>query len=369
MTVAYVLRYYPTLSETFVLRELAGLQRRGIDVVVVAIGSRPDGALQDEAPDVEVLRPPRGAVGRLRTGLAWGREGPREELRALASVQRLRDAARVAWVARALRGRGVERVHAHFAGEAAEWARALGALLGVPYSVTAHAVDLFRPRPSCGAVLAAARPAITVCSHHQSWIRARYGVAATVVRCGVDPARYDLERSARVPSEPLRIVSVARYAPKKGMDTLLAAVEASQVPVRLRLVSDAPRSLQSPLVDVGPLAPSAVPAALAAADVFALPCRVAPDGDRDGIPVAMIEAMASGVPVIGTPVAGVPELVDARVGWLVPPDDPAALAEAFALASDDAEREQRGRAARARVRASHTLAQQVDGLLAAWRAS
>ena len=91
--------------------------------------------------------------------------------------------------------------------------------------------------------------------------------------------------------------------------------------MHLTLVGDAPASWSSDRITVKMLPPSQIPAALAEAQVFALPCRIADSGDRDGIPVAMMEAMAAGLPVVTTPVSGIPELVDDTVGWLVPTDD------------------------------------------------
>lgn len=333
--VAYVLRYWPTLTETFVAREIDALQRSGQPIVVVALGHRADGALQDALPDVEVLRPPRGwALARV-----WG-------------LHVRKRSARLAWLARALRARGVVRIHAHFAGEAAIWARDLSGVLGIPWSVTCHAVDLFKPVPGLPALLAEARPVVTVCAHHQRLLGS-WGIDARVVRCGAP-----LDVPIADPSiQPPSVITVARDVPKKGLERLVAATRSLGVP--LRIVGHAPR-LAGPGVHVGALPPSAVPRALAGAQIFALPVRVAPDGDRDGVPVAMIEAMAAGLPVVTRPVSGVPELVDPSVGW-IDVDLESALARAVA---DPSERTSRGRAARERAGSWAT----VDGSAAAMRA-
>jgi len=273
------------------------------------------------------------------------------------------------WLARQAERRGFDRVHAHFAGEAAEWARALARILEVPFGVTVHAVDLFRPRESLPQIAAEARPLVTIAEHHQRVIEVRYGVRASVVRCGVEPGRY---RNAPVPPDgSLRVICVARYAAKKGVDALVQAVEELPVDATLRLVSDAPPHLHTSRTTAGALPPSAIPDALARADVFALPCRVAADGDRDGIPVALMEAMAAGLPVITTAVSGIAELVDARVGWVVEPDDPRGLRAALLeAAASPEERIRRGQAGRARIaERGFTVDAQVEGLLAAWEAS
>lgn len=350
MNVGYLLRYWPTVSETFVAREIDGLVARGVGVDLAAIGAR-DGALAP-ASSVPVLRPPRGPVAAVR-------HLGRGDVRRIARQLRPRDALRALWVADVARARGWSRIHAHFAGEAAEWARLAAVTAGIPYSVTVHAVDLFVPRPSLAEVLRGARPVITVCEHHARWIAERYGVEAVVVRSGVPTEVPQAEPG----TEGARFVCVGRDVPKKGLDALVPAVRS--IPgATLRLVSDAVR-LGGPRIAVGPLSPSAVPEVLARAQVFVLPCRIAPNGDRDGLPVALLEAMAAGLPVITTAVAGIPELVDDSVGWLIPPDDPEALLQAMQQATDPRVRAERGRAGRLRVQ-GWTVDRQVRALLAAW---
>lgn len=365
MNVLYVLRYYPTLTETFVYREATGLLAHGVTVTGVAWGSRADGAAQDRLPPWSIATPPSGwAAARALPALRHltGARG-RAAMRDLSRTTRPKDALRALWLADHAIARGADRLHVHFAGEVAEWTRAAARIAGVPYSVTVHAVDLFRPRPSLPDVLREARPVVTIAEHHRTWIRDHYGVEATVVRCGVDP---DVPQAEVASDGPLRVVCVGRFVPKKGIDRLIAAVEAHEGPIHLRLVSETPRSFASERVTIGALPSSQVANALAEAQVFALPCRIAENGDRDGIPVVLIEAMAAGLPVIATSVAGIPELVDATVGWLIPPDDADALSAALVAASDPAERRARGAAARQRVLEHWRLDHQVEGLLAAW---
>ena len=164
MKVLTLLRYYPALTESFVRAELFGLVEAGHQPTVLSMGTRADSALvpPEDQPPVPVWHLPRRPLARY---LPFREKSAGE--RFLAAHQRPRDAARLPWLRARVAAAGFDRLHVHFAGEAAELAHALWLDLGLPYSVTTHAVDLFRPRPALATVLAAATPAFTVCAHHQ----------------------------------------------------------------------------------------------------------------------------------------------------------------------------------------------------------
>jgi len=328
--ILYVLRYWPTLTETFVHDEIAAVAARA-PVAIAAFDPRGDP--HTAAPPALVhARPHRWGWLRALPSLL------REWLRAPAIVP-----PRVLWLTTLVRR--ARRVHVHFAGEAAVWARLACRRAAVPYGVTVHAVDLWKPHPALADVLRDAALVVTVSEHNRRVLRERYDVDAVVIRCGVDRARF---AAPRAPATPPVVLSVGRWVPKKGLDTLAAAAALLDRPAIVRLYSDAPAL---PGVDVRGLRPRAeIADALATAAVFVLPCRRAPDGDQDGIPVVILEAMAAGVPVVTTAVSGIPEIVDEGVGWVVPPDDPAALAAAIRAALDDpAEAARRGAAGRLRL--------------------
>jgi len=332
----YLLRYAPTQTETFVYREAAELLRRGHLVRAVSWEPREAG---DELPDWQLKHPP----GRLGTARYTHRlMGP--GARWLSQHQRPKRVLQALWFAHQLQDEGV---HAHFAGEASEWARLAWLEVGAPYVVTVHAVDLFKPRPSLEEVLNDAQAVLTVTQHNADVIARQYGVEARVVRCGVgDVAAGDATQPG--------VVCVARDVPKKGLDLLREACGRLGVTPTLVGADGARPS-------------SEVRRALSAHGVFALPCRVAPDGDRDGLPVALMEAMAAGLPVVTTDLPGLAELVDEDVGWRVPSEDVNALEFALREAlADPAERVRRGAAGRARIQQGWTVAHQADGVEAAW---
>jgi len=355
MNVLYLLRYYPTVSETFVYREIDALVARGVAVTIAALGSRPDGRLQDEPPDAPVqMVPRRPLVGRLtrRTeGMSW-----------LARHQRAKDVQRLPWVARL--ARRFDRIHVHFGGEAAELAHAIHLDTGLPYSVTVHAVDLFRPRPSLEEVLLGADSVLAVADHHVQHL-ACLGVNATRLRCGPDLGRW---RVRPLPGPDLRALFVARNVPKKGLAALLDVWPQMPADARLEVISDHDGPVPPGVTVLGLQPPGVVRQRMADANVVVLPSRIAADGDQDGVPVVLMEAMASGRPVIAGDVGGVAELVDDSVGWLVPPADPNALLEALCAASDPVERQKRSRHGPRHLRErGFTLADQVGGLMRAWR--
>jgi glycosyltransferase involved in cell wall biosynthesis len=328
----YVVRYHPALSETFVRDELSALHEAGEPVALAAFDPR-DGFVGETLRFPVYAQPHRwGWLGALPALL-------REWLRAPAFVS-----LRVLWLATLVRG--ATHVHVHFAGEAAEWTRAACARVGRRYSVTAHAVDLYKPRPALGDVLRDAVAVVVFTEYNRALVAERFGLVARRFRFGLA-----LDRIATAaPDASRRLLSVGRNVPKKGLDLVLGLADRLGDEAEVVVVSDLPP--RGPARVLGLLAHPEVLALHATAGLFVLPCRQAPDGDMDGLPVALVEAMAAGVPVVTTPVSGVPELVDEEVGWLVPPDDLDALERAVRAAlTDPAERARRGAAARARVQA------------------
>ena len=356
MRVLYLARYFPALTETFVADELRGVAEAGVAVEVASLGTRADSALADPVPGVPVFEVPRARLSRLRSLRS-------PAARQIAAWQRPKDAARLP--ALAARAGSFDGVHVHFAGEAAELAWALHRDHGVPYTVTVHAVDLFKPRPSFDAVLADAAGVFTVAEHHRRLLAAR-GHAAQLVRCG--PRLADFAILPPPPDGPLRALFVGRDVPKKGLDLLLDAWAAAPAGARLEVISDAARPTWPSGVHATGLQPrAAVRAALARANAVVLPCRRAPDGDQDGVPVVLMEALAARRPVVTCPVSGVPELVDEAVGWLAAADDRGALSQAIQAASDPEGRRDRGDRGPARLRArGFTLAEQVRSVVHAW---
>jgi glycosyltransferase involved in cell wall biosynthesis len=379
--VGYLLDKFKQPSQTFISGEIEELRRQGVEVHVVTVrrGAEDPGDA-DVLSDLHV-----GDLTHLRAHLAWALRSPRRYVRFWRLLlgplrsETVRGGGHIParwlpYVASRFRAAGVTRLHAHFAWEGAACAYALSTLTGLPWSMTLHANDIFARRRNLEVKLAAADDLVTVCSYNARYLRDELLVTSPVheVVCGVTlPAG-----SAREPSYD--VVTAGRLVDKKGVDTLLDAIalmRRDRPGIRALVIGDGPLrdaltaqratlGLADNVEFAGARPHDEVLAAIASARVFVLAARIAPDGDRDSMPVVVKEAMASGVPVVASDVVGIPEMVDDAVGRLVPVDDAAALAAAITHVLDlpEARRRELGARGRERVAERFTLSAEVARL-------
>ena len=383
-TIAYVAARLPTLSETFVYRELMGLRSRGRTIVPVTV-RRPQGPFGDERLDelaadaVQVYS--ADSVLALLPALLTNAGAFLRAAREAATVDLNGGKARAkflvqAWMGLAtawrLKGRGIGHVHAHLANTPATVALYLARGLKATFSFTGHANDLFVHREALAFKLREAAFVSSISRWHQGFYRGIVpGGDRPVIRCSVtvpEPA----EQGAN-------IVSVGRLVAKKGFDLLIRAfarldrqdqrlIIAGDGPERAALVALAETEGVADRVDfLGSKPHAQALAVIRSGAIFALPCRTSSTGDRDGIPVVLMEAMAAGKPVIAGRLETIAELVEDKVsGLLVPPDDVEALTDALAKLIDDAQaRRTMGLAGRARVEEEFSDATNWDRLEAA----
>jgi colanic acid/amylovoran biosynthesis glycosyltransferase len=370
---------FPSVSETFVAAEAQALAALGHPVRVGA-GSRGDGP-DDAGLPVSVLweattaqrlramaqlaaRHPLRCAADLLARRRWRREEPVPPLRTLApAILRLR--------------RSGALVHAHFATGPALRAYRAARILGRPWTLTAHAYDIYRSPANLPEKLRAAALVTSGCRYTVDDLRRVAGPGHDAhiheVVMGVDPARF--ARTRPLPGGDT-VVAVGRLVPKKGFGLLLDALaDPGLAAARLVLVGDGPldaelraQTTRLGLGDrvrfAGALDPDAVRDELERADVLAMPCVIAPDGDRDSMPVVVKEAMAMELPVVVSDAVGLPELVHDTFGRVVPAGDAAALATGLAgvLRADGPERARMGAAARAHACAHANLAAETGRL-------
>jgi glycosyltransferase involved in cell wall biosynthesis len=396
-----VVRSWPRLSQTFIVNEVLGLERLGADLVVFSL-IRPDEPLA-AAQAAEVRSPVRYLdAARARSLSVRAREhvgavlaAPRRYVRTLVRLARgthlaagystasrwqcFAHAVHVATFVRTAQDAGgpIERIHAHFAHDPALVALLAHQLTGVPFSLTAHARDLYGiPARTLAARTDPAVAVVTCCRANADYLRETVGASPVLVHHGVDLERYRPAPGTTAGVVP-EILSVGRLVEKKGFADLLAAcahVRDEGLSFHCTIYGDGPMrdellvlrdrlGLDGTVTLAGARPPDELLAAFQAADVFALTPVVTADGDRDGVPNVLVEAMACGVPVVSTAVGGVPELVDdGENGLLAPAHDPATVARHLgALLRDPAQRRRLGANGRS------TVEERFDARVAACR--
>jgi glycosyltransferase involved in cell wall biosynthesis len=354
--VGYVLKRFPRFSETFILNELLALQALGAECHVFSLLKPSDeprhAKLADLRAPVTYLSKASGPVPRLSDEDAALFAGS-----ASASVTRLN--AKAAEVARLARAAGITHLHAHFASDPATVALLAARILGGTFSFTAHARDIYHTyvSPEIDAAkrrakLRAAAFTVTVSDFNASHLRGLCPEAAGRIHRLYNGIDLSLFRPTEN-TQPKRITAVGRLVEKKGFAVLVdacALLRDQTIDFHCRIIGDGPLldALQSQITTLGltdrvtlagPMPQERLAEELGTAAIATLPCVITPDGDRDGLPTVLLEAMGKAVPVVTTTVTGGPEIVaDGETGLLCPPDDPVALAEALAALLLDPDR-------------------------------
>ncbi|AHG49999.1 glycosyl transferase (plasmid) [Rhizobium leguminosarum bv. trifolii CB782] len=400
-----VLKGYPRLSETFIAQELLGLEKAGFDLTLISMRRPTDKKrhpVHDEIKARVVYLPEylHEEPIRVLKGLVAGFSKPGFKAlikRFLADLPRDISRNRFRRLGQALvLGRewpdGGEWLHAHFIHTPASVAEYASILTGTPWTCSAHAKDIWTsPDWELQEKLGSARWAVT-CTRtgyeHMRSLTSRKD-AVHLSYHGLDLARFGHfagERSDRTgsdPDDPAVILSVGRAVEKKGYDVLLRALALLPADLHWRMdhigggealaklkALAAELGLSNRIAWKGAMAQEDVLDHYRRADLFALACRIAANGDRDGLPNVLVEASSQRLVCVSTTVSGVPELLeDGENGLVVPPEDPALLAKALETAiRDPALRKRLGDAAERRVRAGfdyHSSIRQLTGLFEA----
>ncbi len=382
----YVIRMFPQVSETFIANEILSLERLGVSLRIYSY-RRPRERVTHEcvrliqSPVTYLSDPIQSHLPELFAAqFAIASAEPRRYAAALRHVasaslgdrsiepwKRLLQAGHLAML---LKQSDVERLHAHFAHGSTHVAMLAGMLTGLPFSFSAHARDIYSnasPRLLREKIRAA--ELVVTCTranqqHLQSMVEPAEGDKIKLAYHGADLVKFAPDGEQRDEGPPV-ILSAGRLIQKKGFGDLLQALRLLNdkgIAFRGLIVGEGPErarlemqvralGLESVVWLLGACSQEELVERYAGATVFALPCKVLANGDRDGIPNVLVEAMASGLPVVSTAVSGIPELIDNGLnGLLVPPANTAELAAAIELLLRDRElRERLARDARATV--------------------
>jgi glycosyltransferase involved in cell wall biosynthesis len=399
-TIAYIVKAWPRLSETFILNEIISLEQRGVPIHIFSVREPDNGPSHKKVTQVRAkvtyltLRPHWKQAVAANLRLLWRQPGRYLRVLFQAITGRVSRFQRfgppwhffeAAYLVNILSRSPADHLHAHFASTPTRVALFAHKLSGIPYTFTAHAKDIFAGDLEAFRVkLEGARAVVTCTQYNRDFLSKQYGpLCDGKLHCiyhGLDISQFKFSLSRRDEAGDPVILSVARLVEKKGLEDLIIAADIlrrrgrtfkveiiGSGPLRDPLKAHAQRlGLADRVSLVGAQAHDAVCLAYQRASVFVLPCVVASNGDRDGIPNVLLEAMASGVPVVSTPVSGIPELIESGVnGILVPQHDARSLADAIEglLASRELS-ERLVRAARTKLESSFSLEASAEQLLA-----
>lgn len=403
--IGYVVKRFPRLSETFIVNELMALKSLGTEVCVFSLMTPEEQQQHDLLSELDVdvfYLPTAHALG----ALAVDQVNYKHDKHQSSSLKRevrtdtkspafpgkrssqcaalLMQGAALAGLAHA---QGVTHLHAHFASDAATVAMLASKLSDIPFSMTAHAKDIYHTysdpeldRAFLASKLRSAQFTVTVSDYNRRYLRRLVDSQTPVHRLynGIDLQKLGFHEG---PREANLMVAVGRMVEKKGFPYLLDAcsrLAAKEAPWNLVLIGDGPErtSLQQQATDLnlddriffaGAMTQLEVLNWLRRASLFVLPCIIGKSGDRDGLPTVILESMAVGTPVISTRVAGIPEMIDhGQSGWLVAPENSEQLATAMhdALSLSSKQRRFIARSARRRMESDfdlHTNVQTLNG--------
>ena len=353
LRVGYIVKRYPRYSETFIVNEILAHERAGWEVEIFALRPPLDTHYQDRISRVrspvtylkqekvkgdELWRIIRDAALHL-PGL-WSRLSDVDTTNAHEVYQAIE-------LALLVEERGIQHLHAHFATSATSVAEMAAMFADVPFTFTAHAKDIFHQEvceQELERKLSRAAAVVTVSDFNEQYLKEKFGPAAiNVLRIynGLDLEDFPFSPSASTRNQ---IVAVGRLVEKKGFADLVQAcgilrdrgidfsctivgVGDQQTDLEQRV---ADRQLDSHVEFTGALPQREVIRLVREAAVFAAPCIVGADGNRDGLPTVLLEAMALGTPCVATDVTGIPEVIrDGQTGLIVRQHDPAHLADAI----------------------------------------
>jgi len=360
--IAYTMSRFPHLPETFILREMIAMENLGWKIALYPLIVQEQPVIHAEAEEW-VKRAhdfPWFSSHILKANLRQFILKPRRYLALLGQViwenrsslsfllRSLLLYPKIICMAEKMQHEGVAHIHAHYATYPALAAWLIHHIAGISYSVTVHAHDIFVNKAMMATKLHEASFIVAISDYNRDTLRREVGMEIArkthVVHCGIDPAIYTSRAEPRTGHEVFEIISVGSLKPYKGMRFLIEACVLLQkrgVPFHCQIIGDGEerpglqrmitkRGLGSHVELLGARTQTEVARLMLSAHCYAQPSVVTPSGKMEGIPVSIMEAFASGLPVVATEISGIPELVHpGETGCLVPPADPLALADAL----------------------------------------
>jgi len=343
LRIAYLGPEIPALSATFIYREILALERRGVSVLSLSVHKPKHAATETEAWELARRTVYLYAASLLRlllinlktalgsstyfSALAMALSDIREAgITRIQSWKMLYQFMAGAHAAAHIKQHGATHLHVHFAHVPTQIAMYAAAIADIPFSFTSHANDLFQRGSLLEKKVERSARAVTISDYNVRWLQEQ-GIdvsRVSIVRCGINSKEFtpkDLQADAT--HKPI-IGTLGRLVEKKGFDVLLEAACALSCEgheFELRIAGNGPLEedlqqqvqalgLQNHVSFIGPLPHDRVADWMKSLDLFVLACKRDSNGDQDGIPVVLMEAMALGVPVVSTTISGIPELIE-----------------------------------------------------------
>jgi colanic acid/amylovoran biosynthesis glycosyltransferase len=393
--IAYIMSRFPHLPETFILREMITLEQQGWEVALYPLIVQNSSVIHADAlswikrakripwisVDVlaanfrQLLKHPLRYASLCYRVLAGNLPSRRFFIRALAMFPK------TVRMAELMEAEGIQHIHAHYATYPALAAWIIHQLTGIPYSITVHAHDIYVDQTMLAPKVRDAAFVAAISEYNRQFLGRHLGQWAIekthIIHCGIQPERYT---PATQTSGVFEIVSIGSLQPYKGQQYLIRACEILRqrgLNFHCRIIGGgwlqseletliAEKKLAGVVELTGPLPQESVAKILPQAGCYVQPSVITTSGKMEGIPVALMEALACALPVVATDISGISELVrPAQTGWLVPPEDPQALAEAIsAIQADRDSAEHLARAGRELVLQEFDLRRNVSQLSA-----
>ncbi len=366
MRIGYVVKRYPRYSETFVVNEILAHEKAGLNIDIFALRPPCDTHFQNCISQVRasvtyIRKPIQGRVSESLNSLSptaasyfWAELQELSKLipdfwskLSIAQGEVASTVYQAAWLAREVKLRGITHLHAHFGSVSTSVTRLASHFADVSYTFTAHAKDIFHESVDIDDMTRKFRDAstvVTVSDYNQQYLQQTYGKVADKVQRiynGLDLSQLYYQSPKH---RPYKIISVGRLVEKKGTSVLIDACSLlkqwgvdfqCQVVGTGNLENNLKQQIETlKLHDcatiIGPRPQNEVFKLIQESAVFAAPYIIGKDGNRDGLPTVLLEAMALGTPCIGADVTGIPEMLKhEETGLIIPQNNPEALAMAL----------------------------------------
>lgn len=358
-----VLKGYPRISETFISNEIKLLEEQGIKVHIFSMRQPRESFTHKSIEAIKAavtylpselwlefhrfLWPNLNTFCRFPAGYITGIRLAIRRYRRNRNIMTLKHLLQAGFLVHHCRGKNISHLHAHFAHSPTSVAMFAAEISGLPFSFTAHAKDIYTTnKEQLAEKIEKAKFVVTCTEYNKRYLDALTNDPRRVscVYHGIDLQLFSFADKQRQPAPPFQFLTIARFVEKKGITDILealAVLKEADFPFHYTLIGsgdDQPQitarvgelGLEDRVTLTGTLPHEKVLEHFRRTDCFVLGCKIAANGDRDGIPNVLAESMALGVPVVVPPISGIPELVEhERTGLLVDTTDAKALAAAL----------------------------------------